>query len=414
MEAVVGAMNDAWVEPDLGSDAFYADPYPTYHQLRGYEPVHWSPQWGGWLLTRYADVVNMLRDPQKFSNVGRMSTFLSQLPEQIREEMRPFEDHFKQGLINSDPPDHTRIRGLLNKAFTPRRVEAQAPQVEALVNELLDKALRKGKMDVIGDFSFLIPTTVIAHMLGVAVEDRDQFAKWAEDITAFVGTGRVISELALGAQGSLLELREYFRRLIALRRSEPQDDLVTALATAEDKGSLLNEAELLSVCVTLLLAGYGTTMTFIGNAVLALLRNPDVTSLLRSDPSLMPSATEELLRFDGPIHRQWRIATDDIELRGMRIRKGQLVAAMLGAADRDPEQFPSPDRLDITRRENYHVAFGSGIHFCLGAPLARLEGQIALKLLVQRCPNMRLENENLNWRRDITIHGLNSLPVSLV
>ncbi len=410
----MGAVNDTWVEPDLGSDAFYADPYPTYQQLRSYEPVHWSPQWGGWLLTRYADVVSMLRDPQKFSNVGRMSSFLSQLPEQIRDEMRPFEDHFKQGLINSDPPDHTRIRGLLNKAFTPRRVEAQAPQVESLVNELVDKALCKEKMDVIGDFSFLIPTTVIAHMLGVAVEDRERFAKWAEDITAFVGTGRVISELALGAQGSLLELREYFRRLIALRRSEPQDDLVTALATAEDKGSLMNEAELLSVCVTLLLAGYGTTMTFIGNAVLALLRNPDVMLLLRNDPSLMLAATEELLRYDGPIHRQWRIATDDVELRGMKIRKGQLVAAMLGAADRDPEQFPDPDRLDITRRDNYHVAFGSGIHFCLGAPLARLESQIALKLLIQRCPSMRLENESLNWRRDITIHGLTSLPVSLV
>jgi cytochrome P450 len=410
----VGALNQTWVEPDLGSDAFYADPYPTYHQLRRYEPVHWSPQWGGWLLTRYADVVSMLRDPQRFSNVGRMSSFLSQLPEAIREQMRPFEDHFKQGLINSDPPDHTRIRGLLNKAFTTKRVEAQAPQVEVLVDELLDKALRNGQMDVIADFSFLIPTTVIAHMLGVPLADRDQFAKWAEEMTAFVGTGRVISELAAGAQTSLLELREYFRRLIAARRVDPQDDLVTALATAEDRGSLLNEAELLSVCVTLLLAGFGTTMTFIGNAVLALLRHPDIVSSLRRDPSLMPAATEELLRYDGPIHRQWRIATEDIELHGMQIRKGQLVAAMLGAADRDPEQFPNPDRLDITRAENYHVAFGSGIHFCLGAPLARLESQIALKSLIRRCPKMQLADENLNWRRDITIHGLNSLPVSFV
>lgn len=412
-EALVNSTTSTWVEPDLGADGFYADPYPTYCLLRAQDPVHWSPQWGGWLLTRYADVVAMLRDVQRFSNVGRMSSFLSQLPEQVRDELRPFEDHFKQGLINSDPPDHTRIRGLLNRAFTTRMVDAQRPEIELIVNGLLDDVLQKGEMDVIKDFAFQIPTTVIAQMLGVPVRDRNQFGTWAEDITAFVGTGRVIKELASSAQTSLLELREYFRRLIEQRRREPQDDLVTALATAEDQGGLLNEAELLSVCVTLLLAGYGTTMSFIGNAVLALLRNPGVLEELRNDPSVMTPAIEELLRYDGPIHRQWRVATQDIELHGKQIRRGQLVAAMLGAANRDPEQFPDPDRLDIARRDGYHIAFGSGVHFCLGAPLARIESQIAIKALIGRCPQMRLLNESPKWRQDITIHGLTSLPVSL-
>jgi cytochrome P450 len=403
----------AWREPDMGSDIFYANPYPTYELLRTHDPVHWSPQWGGWLLTRYDDVVAMLRNVRRFSNVGRMSSFLSQLPEQIRDELRPFEDHFKQGLINSDPPDHTRIRGLLSKAFTTLIVEAQRPEIELIVDGLLDGVLKRGQMDVIKDFSFLIPTTVIAQMLGVPVRDRDQFAKWAEDITAFVGTGRVIPELAVSAQTSLMELREYFRRLIELCRLNPQDNLVTALASAEDQGGLLNEAELLSVCVTLLLAGYGTTMSFIGNAVLALLRNPEALETLRQDPSLVTPAIEELLRYDGPIHRQWRIATEDVELHGRQIRKGQLVAAMLGAANRDPAQFPKPDTLDIARHDGYHIAFGSGIHFCLGAPLARMESQIAVKSLICRCPRLRLLDEIPKWRQDITIHGLTSLAVSV-
>ena len=400
-------------EPDLGSDDFYSDPYPVYSQLRAGDPVHWSPQWGGWLLTRYEDVVGMLRAPQRFSNVGRMSKFLSQLPKQTRDELRPFEDHFKQGLINSDPPDHTRIRGLLNKAFTARIVDAQRPQVEVIVNELLDAIQEQGQMDVVKDFSFLLPTTVIAHMLGVPVQDREQFGKWAEDITAFVGTGRVISELAASAQASLLDLREYFRGLILERRRDPQADLITALATAEDEGNLLNEAELLSVCVTLLLAGYGTTMSFIGNAVLALLRNRVELEKLRRNPDLMSTAIEEMLRFDGPIHRQWRVATEDVVLGGKQIQRGQLVAAMLGAANRDPAQFPDPDHLDIARRDCHHVAFGSGVHFCLGAPLARLESQIALKSLIGRFPQMRLADEFPLWRQDITIHGLSSLRVLL-
>jgi cytochrome P450 len=400
------------IEPDLGSDEFYADPYPLYHHLRARDPIHWSPQWEGWIFTRYSDVVNMLHDVQRFSNVGRMSKFLSQLPEAVHAELRSFEDHFKQGLINADPPDHTRIRGLLNKAITPKIVEAQRPQVQAIVDGLLDAVQEKGQMDVISDFAYLVPTAVIAQMLGVPLQDRNQFGTWAENITAFVGTGRVVPDLASGAHTSLGELREYFRGLITQHRATPRHDLITALAIAEDQGNLLNEAELLSVCVTLLLAGYGTTMSFIGNATLALLRNPRQLEKLRSDPSLIVRTVEELLRYDGPIHRQWRVATEDMEFAGKLIRKGQLVAAMLGAANRDPAQFPDPDRLDITRQDCRHVAFGHGIHFCLGAPLARVESQIAIKTLIRRFPRMHLVNESLKWRQDITIHGLMSLPVA--
>lgn len=345
----MNASIETMTEPDLASADFYSDPYPAYHYLRDHDPVHWSPQWGGWLLTRYKDVSAMLRDVHRFSNVGRMSKFLNQLPEDIRRDLRPFEDHFQQGLINSDPPDHTRIRGLLSKAFTPRLVEAQRPRVQLLVDDLLDAVNDHGHMDVISDFAFLLPTTVIGEMLGIPLEDRNQFKKWADDINAFVGPGRAISDSAPRAQNSLLQLRDFFRGLIAQRRSHPQQDLITALASAEDQGTLFNDTELLSVCVTLMLAGYETTMSFIGNATLALLRNPLQLQKLRGDPSLFTAAIEELLRFDAPVHRQWRVATEDMEFEGKQIRKGQLVAAMLGAANRDPSQFVDPDQLDVTR-----------------------------------------------------------------
>jgi pimeloyl-[acyl-carrier protein] synthase len=399
------------VEPDLSSKDFYSNPYPVYHYLRSHDPVHWSAQWGGWLITTYKDVSAVLHDAEHFSNVGRMSKFLNQLPKEVRKELKPFEDHFQRGLINSDPPDHTRIRGLLSKAFTPRLIESQRSRVQLLVNDLLDSVAGNGSMDVIADLAFLLPTTVIGDMLGIPRRDRAQFKKWADDINAFVGTGSAVSQSAGQAQKSLLELREYFRGLIALRRSYPQADLITALAGAEDQGTLFNDGEFLSVCVTLLLAGYETTMSFIGNATLALLNNPTQLEKLIQEPSLFPNAIEELLRFDGPIHRQWRVAAADIELSGKHIAKGQLVGAMLGAANRDPEQFPDPDRLDISRQNIRHVAFGFGIHFCLGAPLARLEGEIALRTLVSRFPRMHLATEKRLWRQEITIHGLKSLPV---
>jgi hypothetical protein len=403
--------SQAVVNIDLNAPGFYADPYPLYQYLRDNDPVYWSPQWGGWLLTRYQDVVSVLRDAHRFSNVGRMSKFLSQLPEELLEQIRPFREHFEQGLINSDPPNHSRIRGILSKAFTPGLIIAQAPRIQSIVDELLDRVQSKGRMDIITDFAFLLPTTVIAQMLGVPFEDREQFRGWADGINAFVGTGRVLSARALEAQRNLLELREYFRGLGAQRRAEPQDDLVTALANAEDQGTLLNDSELLSVCVTLLLAGYETTMSFLGNAMLALLRNPDQLEDLRRDPSLIPSAIEELLRYDGPIHRQWRVATENVNLGGKLIRKGDLVAAMLGAANHDPEQFPDPERLDVTRQNVRHVAFGYGIHFCLGGPLARLESQIALQTLLRRVPKMHLDCDSLAWRQEITIHGLKTLPI---
>jgi len=403
----------SWSEPDLASPDFYSDPYPVYDYLRSQDPVHWSPQWGGWLLTRFKDVSIVLRDAERFSNVGRMSKFLGQLPENVRRELDPFEDHFSRGLINSDPPDHTRIRGLLSKAFTPRLIEAQRSRVQLMVNELLDGVANRPGMDVIADFAFLLPTAVISEMLGIPLHDRPQFKQWADDINSFVGTGSAISTSAARAQRSLIELREYFRGLIALRRSNHQADLLTALAGAEDEGRLLDDGELLSVCVTLLLAGYETTMSFIGNAVLALLSNRMQLQKLTQDPSLFPNAVEELLRYDGPIHRQWRVAARDMEFEGRRIKQGQLVGAMLGAANRDPEQFDHPSKLEVNRQNIRHVAFGFGIHFCLGAPLARLEGEIAIRSLILRFPNMQFGKSAPQWRQEITIHGLKSLPVSL-
>ena len=403
--------NESVIDQEVLQYEFYADPYPTFHRLRSEDPVHWNEQWGAWLLTRYTDVVSVLRDWSRFSNVGRISRFLDALPSDVRKKIRPFEEHFTTGLINSDPPEHTRFRRLVSKAFTPAVVEGLRPHIQSIVDELIDKVLTRERMDVIGDFAYLLPTTVIAQLIGVPLGDRNRFNTWADGITSFQGTGRALSRGAINAQDSLLELRDYFRRLIADRRRQPRDDLISRLANAEDQGDLLNEAELLSISVTLLLAGYETTMSLIGNSVLALLRHPDQLRKLRSDPTLMTSAVEELMRFDSPVGRQNRVARQDLELGGRQIRKGQLVAALLGAANRDPQQFPDPDRLDITRSENRHVAFGYGIHFCVGAPLARLEAQIAIGTLFRRIAGIELADDPPVWREDINIHGLKSLPV---
>ena len=391
--------------------SIFADPYPVYHQLRAEDPVHWSDAWGCWVLTRYKDVVSVLHDYRRFSNVGRIPSFLDQLPESMRSEIRPLYENFSTGMPNTDPPEHTRMRSLVNRAFMPRVVEDMRPRMQAIVDGLLDRVENDGQMDVVSDFAYPLPAIVIAEMLGVPPEKRDQFKRWSDDIVAFHGTGRPRPDFVRRSLRGLLEAKAWLRRLIAQRRQHPRDDLLSALAAAEEGGAMLNETELLATCITLIVGGHETTTGLIGNGLLALLRHPDQLQKLKDGPELVGTAIDEFLRYDTSFQRTWRLTTEDVEFGGKTIPRGQTVSLMLGAANRDPEQFLDPDRFDITRKPNRHLAFGHGVHFCLGEPLARREVDIAFTTMLGRFPGLRLTRATIEWHENNTFHNLKSLPV---
>ena len=383
---------------------FVADPYPTYRQLRAEDPVHHSPM-GFWVLTRYDDVVAALRDPRLAKEA--IAAFVAArfgAPVPIT----------GLSMLDRDPPDHTRLRSLVSKAFTPRVVEGLRPRIQQIVDGLLTRALEKGSMDVIEEFAYPIPVNVICEILGVPVEDHERFKGWSLDIAR--GLDSILlprdSEVPKRSVASRTALAEYFRELIAKRRASPRSDLLSALIAAEEAGDKLSENELLATCILLLIAGHETTVNLIGNGTLALLRHPDQLRRLRENPALIGTAVEELLRFDGPVQRTARIPSEDVVIDGHTIAKGEMVMPFIGAADRDPAQFPDPDRLDIGRTDNRHIAFGWGIHFCLGAPLARVEGQLAINTLVQRLPSLALATDAPEFRESLTLRGLKSLPVT--
>ena len=403
--------NDPSLDQLLVSPEIISDPYPIYHRLREQDPVHWSDAWGCWVLTRYDDVVMALRDHRRFTNVGRIAAFLDQLPDDVRARIRPLYANFTTGMPNTDPPEHTRVRKLVNKAFTSRVVEGMRPRVQQIVDDLLDEAENDGAIEVIRDFAYPLPAIVIAETLGVPAEDRDQFKEWSDDIVAFHGTGRPHVETILKSTEALLETKEWLLELIEARRQQPQDDLISALVAAEERGDVLNETELVATCITLLTAGHETTTGLIGNGLLALLRNPAQLQMLRDNPDLIGTAVEEFLRYDTSFLRAWRLTADDVEIGGRQVPKGQTLSLMLGAANRDPAQFEEPDRLDITRDPNLHTSFGWGIHFCAGAPLARREAEIAFTTLLRRFPRLELDEAGVEWQQNNTFHNLNSLPL---
>ena len=383
---------------------FVADPYPTYHRLRSEDPVHESPL-GFWVLTRYEDVVASLRDP-RFAKEPMIAAVAARLG-------------FDAGavgisMLDRDPPDHTRLRGLASKAFTPRVVERLRPRVQEIVDGLLDRVERAGAMDLIEEFAYPIPVNVICEMLGVPVEDHEQFKGWSLDLA------RGLDSIMLGPDSDVVKrsgkaregLSNYIRQLIGERRSAPRGDLLSALIATEEAGDKLSEPELVAMSILLLVAGHETTVNLIGNGMLALLRHPDQLRQLRERPDLIGSAVEELLRYDGPVQRTARTPSEDVTIGNRTIPGGAIVMPFIGAADRDPAQFRDPDRLDITRTENRHIAFGLGIHFCLGAPLARIEGQIAISTLVKRMPKLALAVERPEHRQSLTLRGLTALPVS--
>jgi cytochrome P450 len=382
-----------------------ADPYPLYRRLREHNPVHESPV-GVTVFARYADAEAILAN-RRFSVDHRHAEGVLNLAAVHRDP--ELLDRRSVVMLFADPPDHTRLRSLVNKAFTARRIEALRPRIQHVVDELLDEVEERGEADLVDDVAYPLPVTVICEMLGVPASDHETFKGWSAALAAnldpLVSPERLERAMAAGDAFDV-----YFRDRIAERRASPRDDLLSALIAAEEQGSRLNEDELLGTLVLLLVAGHETTVKLISNGTYALLRHPDELRRLRDDPSLDASAIEELLRYDSPVQMTARTALEDIDVNGVGIPRHRQVLVLLGAANRDPAVFADPDRLELSRTDNRHMAFGGGIHFCLGSALARLEGRIAIGALVRRFPRMELAGDP-EWREQITLRGLSRLPV---
>jgi len=375
------------------------DPYPLYRQLRTSEPVQWNEFVQIWTLTRYADVTAVLRDNRLSADRTRSDRF-----------QRPPGREIYQSMLTLDPPDHTRLRTLVNKAFTPASVERLRPRVQVLVDEILSAAAERGWMEVISELAYPLPVTVIAEMLGIPPEDHQVFKDWSATLAANLDPIRS-GELREDAFEARDALAEYLSEVVERRRRRPGDDLISGLLAAEELGDVLTHRELLTMCNLLLIAGHETTVNLIGNGLRALLANPDQFQRLQQDSGLIETAVEELLRFDGPVQLTGRVVVEATRVADVQMEAGQFVMLLLGAANRDPEQFPDPDRLDLGRRPNQHLGFGRGIHFCLGAPLARLEGQVVLGAMVSRFPGLRLDGDPVQ-RDTVTLRGLEALPVA--
>ncbi len=393
---------------------FMEDPYPILRQLREEDPVHWSDSMGAWVLTRYDDMVTTFRDFTQYSNEGRLGRVVEYLPPERRAEFKVFEEHYRpKSLIHSDPPDHTRFRALVSKAFTPRVVESMRPRIQEIVDELLDAVQPSGRMDIIRDLAIPVPVTVISEIFGVPRSQVNQFKQWADEILAFQGVNKPAPEVIHKSQKALVEIRPYMIDLIREKKRNPAKDLVSELAAVESEGDRLTEAELVNSCITLLVAGHETTTSLLGNGIYTLLSHPDQMQLLKDEPALMPTAIEEMLRYESPIARQPRLMKQDADMGGRRIRKGETVFQMLNAANRDPAVFNDPDRFDIRRKDNRHLAFGMGIHFCVGAPLARAEGSIVFSTLLKRMPGLHLTDEKPEWEmQKPAARMLATLPVA--
>jgi cytochrome P450 PksS len=399
----------------IAASEFKADPFPFYRRLRERAPVYRAKLPDGqmaWLVTRYDDVVRVLTDGRFAKDAFRVlskeqlaaSPWLAKLFTPL---LLPLARH----MLNRDPPDHTRLRALVQQAFSPRLVEGMRGRIQSLADELLDRVKRQGRMDLIADYALPIPTTVIAEMLGVPVRDRHKFHHWS---SAMLSAGSSRFGL-LWAMPSALRFMRYIRRLIRIRRADLRDDLIGALITAKEDSERLSDDELLSMVLLLIVAGHETTVNLIASGMLALLQHPDQLERLRSDPALIKPAVEELLRFTAPVETATeRFATEEVELAGVKIGRGDLVLAAIASANRDESQFINPDTLDIGREPNRHLAFGQGIHFCLGASLARLEGQTAINTLLARTRDLQLavDPTGLRWRSGLVLRGLKALPVS--
>lgn len=386
------------------------NPYPLYDRLRREDPVHWNQHLNCWMLSRYEHVLAASRDP-RFAN-DRASVNTSALPKSDRPRFELLSEHVSNWLGFTDPPKHTHMRELVSETFTSDLGERMRGRIQEIVDELILQVEGQGEMDLMGDLAWPLPATVICELLGIPAGDRSQFRTLTEDISSFVGgAGPLLVRAADRAEASRRELTALFRDLTHQRRHKPTDDLISELARVEGKEGGLNEQELLGLCVFLFVAGHETTVGLIGNGMLTLLNNPNEALKLKEDWSLLPTAVEELLRYESPIQIDTRLMSEDVELDDQLLAKGQAIMLMRGAANRDPDQFPDPELFDVGRKDNRHLAFGWGIHFCLGAPLARVEAQVAVRTLLKHFPALRLKNDKVAWWENMAMRSPTSLPV---
>jgi cytochrome P450 len=390
------------LEPEI-----LADPYPLYRRLRSEDPVHWDPYLHAWVVTRYADVVTVF---QRFSADRTPSP--ERLASMGMERLSPIARVMVKQMLFLDPPQHSRIRGLAAVAFTPRRVELLRSSIQKITDDLIDRVEGQGEIEIMEALANPLPAIVTAGLLGVPTQDHDRLKNWSQDFAEVLGNFQHNPDRAARVLSSLEEMTAYFRGAVQRQASEPTEGLVNALTTAEVNGDRLTEDEVIANVIVTMVGGQETTTNLIGNGLLTLLRHPDELNRLRAEPSLIPSAVEELLRYESPSQHTARLAPTDVDLGGRLIRKRQAVIAVMGAANRDPERFSDPDRLDLAREDNRHLAFGWAGHFCFGAPLARIEGQIAFATVLRRFPGLRIQPGPITWRQNMGLRGLTALRVA--
>ena len=406
-------MNQLAADPSLSlyqllDPEILADPYPLFKRLRETDPVHWDSFLHAWVVTRYEDVISTMLTcsadrtpkPEQLEAMGMMA------------EMTPIAQVMVKQMLFMDAPSHTRLRALCAVAFTPARVAALRVRIQAIADELIDRVIDSGRMDIIADFANPLPAIVTAELFGVPIEDHQKLKDWSTDFAEMLGNFQHNPDRARRVLQSTENLLAYFQAEISEQRQRPRPGLVSSLLTAELEGSRLTEEEMIANLIVTMVGGQETTTNLIGNGLVSLLKNPDQLSLLMNDSSILASAIEEFLRYESPSQHTARLAPDDMILGGKKIQKRQAVIAVFAAANRDPERFPDPDKLDLRRTDNRHVAFAWGPHYCFGAPLARMEGQIAFETLLRRLPNLRLDSQELVWRENLGLRGLKSLMVS--
>lgn len=389
------------------------DPYPFFARMREEEPVQWSDRYKAWFVYKYEDVFASLRDP-RFSSDRVRPVFENHLSEMQKDERRPTFDVLMNWMVFMDPPEHTRMRKLVMPAFTPKAIAGWRPRVTKVVNETLDELGDRASFDLIREVAYPIPAVVIADLMGVPSSDREKFKHWSDEILTLVFGAAKTPGRRARAQQALVELTDYIRAHIADLRQHPgQEDLISAMMDGGEGESPLTDEELVSTCALLIFGGHETTTNFLANGIRALTEHPDQLALLQANPDLLDSTVEELLRYDGPSKMVMRCLREDVELRGKTLLKGQNVYLVQGSANRDPEAFENPDRVDITRGPNRHVAFGFGIHHCLGNFLARLEGGVGIQEYLKRYPTTRAAGNDEEWLPTLISRGMHAFPVEV-
>ena len=412
---------DELLKQSIEDGSYFSNPFPLFAQLRKNDPVFFSHTLGGWVVTRFQDVSEILHNHQDYSSKGRVMHLINKLDPEVQKRLPLLQMHFATGLAHSDAPEHKRLRGLLAQAFTPKVSESMRPITRKIVQKVVSEL--GSTSDLIQDIFTPVPALVVGQLLGSSEGDIPDLIRWAAAINGLYEKGGLIDpQKAIYAEEMLNEMRSFVTRLANERRAirdkgrlDSSQDVLAGLVNSEADGDSLTESELVSTVVTLFVAGHETTTHLLGNGLLALLNSDSEMQKIKSQPDRIPNAIDEMARFDGSVPRSWRITKRDMEISGVLIPKGQLVLAMLASANRDDSEFPNPDKFDIDRDTRKHLAFGRGVHVCLGAPLARIEGQEIIKELLEKFPNIKLDAraEELTWRKDVALRGLTSLPVQL-